>query len=251
MYCYLVDSQLIGRYAKLLNQIELRLTDLGIKGPILKIDRLSNAGTIIPAYSKQGELNVIAVGEHEFFSRVVNQIPLKEKFTLGHIPMGGGNRKLSAALGIPHGLAACDTIAARRIRKFDVGSTNEGIFISCLEVFERYEIECDEQYRIGSGIAYACIKNLLSLLRDSGPNANPRDGRFPLIIETKTDSGWHKKKILSRFHLRKSCVLRPLSHPGEIALDGCVKRCERLQIMFIPQFLNIIVGKTAPLWPTT
>ena len=243
-YIYLLEQAAVRPHAKKLNKIEIKLTDLGIKGPIIKLDALTNSGKTIEEHTKHEDTHVIVIGDQKFFTRIVRHLPLNEQILLGYIPLGGGPKTLAHQLNIPEGVRACEVVAARRIRKIDLGHTSEGLFTSSLEIFSPCTMICDEKYRILSEKTnYYCINNLAPILSHQPWLSRPNDGVMNIFFTTVTETNWHKKKHLSQCLIRKSLEILPFTDFLSLALDGTVVKCARLSFTLLPRALSMIVGK--------
>jgi len=148
MYYYIYDSFLSDKkYKKLLAQIETRLTDLGINGKINRLSFLKNINNIITDEIKEGNNTIVALGNDSTINKVINIIADLDVF-LGIIPVGK-EQKISKILGIPEGLAACETLSARIIKKINLGKVNNSYFVSSLDMVGRDIIlECDNNFVI-------------------------------------------------------------------------------------------------------
>lgn len=148
MYYYIYDSFLSDKkYRKLLAQIETRLTDLGINGKINRLSFLKNINDIITDEIKCGNNTIVALGNDATINKVINIIANLDVF-LGVIPIGK-EQKISKILGIPEGLAACETLSARIIKKINLGKVNNSYFVSSLDAAGRDIIlECDNNFVI-------------------------------------------------------------------------------------------------------
>ncbi|KKQ56205.1 MAG: hypothetical protein US74_C0017G0013, partial [Parcubacteria group bacterium GW2011_GWA2_38_13] len=75
MYLYLYDNSLnSNKYHKLLSHIEMRLTDLGIGGKISRLSPLKNLQDLISDEIRFGVKTIVAVGNDETVSMVINNI---------------------------------------------------------------------------------------------------------------------------------------------------------------------------------
>lgn len=133
MYYYLYDSFLSDpKYEKIIDKIRTRLLDLEIQGKPGHLSLLKNANELIEDEVKNGISTVVVIGNDKTFLKVINIIA-KHDLTLGIIPIGENN-EIAQYLGIPPEELACDTIAARKVEKVDLGMANDVYFFSHLKV---------------------------------------------------------------------------------------------------------------------
>ncbi len=148
MYYYIYDSFLSDKkYRKLLAQIETRLTDLGINGKINRLSFLKNIRDLITDEIKNGQNTIVVLGNDSTINKVINIVADLDVF-LGIIPIGK-EQKISKFLGVPEGLAACETLSARIIKKINLGKINQSYFVTSLAIAGRDIIlECDNNFVI-------------------------------------------------------------------------------------------------------
>src|SRR3989344_5440347 len=150
MYLYLYDSFLNKKkYAAPLARIETRLTDLGIGGKIFRLSPLRNVEELIADEIRTGTKTIIPVGHDRTLSQIVN-VSARFELTIGLIPIGPDNT-IARTLGIPEGEAACNILAARIVKRIDLGRINNVYFISNLQLNvngQAVTLQCEDQYII-------------------------------------------------------------------------------------------------------
>ncbi|OGL74023.1 hypothetical protein A3F28_02845 [Candidatus Uhrbacteria bacterium RIFCSPHIGHO2_12_FULL_57_11] len=247
MYQYIYDSFLGQRqYAKVLAEIENRLTDLGIHG---KVDRLSPLKSVAEAIDdgvRRGIKTVVAVGNDETLKKVIEVAP-NYKVTVGVIPLGSPNR-MARLLGIPDGSDACETLSARRAVTVDVGRVNGQYFLSSVSIpGGRVTLDCEGKYRVtpvGAGAVHIC--NLAAVGGRDLPThiSDPCDGFLDAVIEPAEGRfPWRKKsnKAPTILPLRRISVT---SHkPFSALADGRQIRNSIMHLEILPLKLKIIAGK--------
>jgi diacylglycerol kinase family enzyme len=132
MYCYIYDSFTSHKkYEKQLLKTELFLADLGIGGKIYKLNVLKNLESIINQALEEGADTIVAVGNDQTVSKIVNLI-IDKNITLGIIPLDGESL-LTSSLGIKSTEEASRILSARKVGRLDVGRVNDQYFILGLE----------------------------------------------------------------------------------------------------------------------
>lgn len=194
MYLYIYDSFLSQpKYSNFLTVVERRVTDLGIGGKIARLTILKNIKELITDAVKSGVTTIVAVGDDQTFAKIINTIaPLN--VVLGLVPADGSS-KIARVLGIPPKESACDVVAARIVKKLDLGKINNYYFLNAAEITNaKVQITCD-----GYSLAPLTELNTVRICNVGsygGPmHSNPMDGRLEAII-TPIQGGWLSKKEL-------------------------------------------------------
>src|SRR3989344_4938055 len=250
MYLYLYDSFLNDkRFAQTLAKIETRLTDLGIGGKIYRLSPLRNVEELISDEVKAGVTNIIVVGNDKTLSQVVN-VAAKHEVALGLMPLGPENQ-IAQALGIPEGEGACDIVAARIVKRVDLGRINNLYFLSGVKIFSsEVTLECEELYSISSK-----LKNALITICNSRPATaqlaatanyfNPQDGFLEVFIQPEKTGFFNifkrpdRQKTIIPF--KKLAIKSKSSVP--VVTDGQRVLKTPVKIEVIPKKLKLIVGK--------
>ena len=74
MYVYLYDNFLRQKkFSSTVKAIETRLTDFGIAGKILRLQKFTNPETIIKDEIQRGATAIVIVGNDETFGRVLSR----------------------------------------------------------------------------------------------------------------------------------------------------------------------------------
>lgn len=194
MYLYIYDSSLSHqKYANLLTAIERRVTDLGIQGKVVRLTILKNIKEVVNDAVKAGVTTVIAVGDDQTFAKIINSVALLD-VTLGFIPVDNSS-KIARVLGIPPKELACDVLAARIVKKLDLGKINNYFFLNAAEISNaKVQITCE-----GYSLAPLTELNTVRICNIGSFGgtvvSNPMDGKLEAII-TPIESGWLSKKQL-------------------------------------------------------
>ncbi|MEW6610595.1 MAG: diacylglycerol kinase family protein [Patescibacteria group bacterium] len=249
MYHYFFDSSLHHkRFQHNIARIETRITDLGIKGKVTRLTPLHDLREAIEQSLAQGTRTLIAIGNDYLLSRIASVLRHYPKCVLGIIPLGNGPFSIARNLGIPEGMSACDTIAARRIEVFDAGiMNNEDLFISVVEIRNTLcSIECNAQYYLTPlSASYTTIQNLNSF-RYPHYYDNPADGKLSIFIcLKKPQSWWRKRTTLQLTHCTaKKITVFPLQGESTATVDGFKMIRLPFTTEVLPHHFNFIVGKT-------
>lgn len=284
MYYYIYDSFLENpKYRKILDRIEIRLSDLAIAGEASHVRPLRNLEEIVLEGLAQGKRTIIAVGNDYTFKKIAHTVlsqsetPLSE-ITIGVIPVGQPNF-ISQGLGVPLNEMACDVISGRIIRIIDVGKVNSEYFLtqavcgfggrnedrnkkghlSYLQSL-RYRpqdviIKIDGKFQVRLDLFHLALVNL-SLKREALPIANPCDGilnvfvtanlsRFSLLKKLKLIESERYSLLpkTSVFKASKIEILSPRQEQIDILSDLQKTGRTPATVTILPRKLRVIVGK--------
>jgi len=250
MYLYLYDSFLNNKkFTQALAKIETRLTDLGIGGKICRLSPLRNMEELINDEVKAGVKTIVVVGNDKTLSQIVN-VAAKHEVPMGLIPLGPENQ-IAQALGIPQGEAACEIIAARIIKKIDLGRINNLYFLSGVKISDSdVTIECEDLYRITPKFKNAKISicNFKPLNDITAPKCgfDPEDGFLEIFIQPLTTHVFnffrrHQPSDQSIIPFKRLTIRSKGSVP--IITDGQKVLKTPVKIEIVPKKLRIIVGK--------
>jgi hypothetical protein len=75
MHVYIYDDYLNkGKYHKVINRIEIRLTDLGLNGKIIRLGDIKNIKGTIQNEIKLGAKTIIAVGNNQTVNKIIGAL---------------------------------------------------------------------------------------------------------------------------------------------------------------------------------
>jgi hypothetical protein len=193
MYLYVYDSFLSHqKYAPLITAIERRVADLDIKGRVARLSVLKNTQELLRDAVKAGTSTIVAIGDDETFAKIIN-IVANLDVTLGLIP-ADGKSKIARVLGIPPRELACDVLAARIIKKLDLGKINNYFFLSSAEISNAdVRISCNG-YSVQPTTKLNSVR-ICNVDWDSDSVSNPTDGVLEAII-TPIEERWLTKRQL-------------------------------------------------------
>ncbi|MDO8435520.1 MAG: diacylglycerol kinase family protein [bacterium] len=250
MYLYIYDSSLQDKkYAKLLSKIEARLTDLDIKGKIVRLSLLRNIGETIKDALRQGVHTIIAVGTDKTLTQIVNSLQ-DFSVTLGFIPMTTDSA-LARILGIPPYELACEVIANRLLQTIDLGKINNTYFLLNVSVEQgEVVVSSNDKYTVAATTPQQTVR-IANLGYGSGGSVyDPQDGKLEAVFEERGGSSFGPfNRFFGQKEVRPSIIpMRKikLTHTDEslpIVVDGqqVVKTPATIEVM--PKQLKVIVGK--------
>ncbi|PIR13846.1 hypothetical protein COV49_00820 [Candidatus Falkowbacteria bacterium CG11_big_fil_rev_8_21_14_0_20_39_10] len=261
MHVYIYDDFVNKKkYDKLLAQVEIRVTDLGLGGKIIRLDVMKNIQEAVAGEIKRGAKTIIAVGNDQTVSKIINVMAsLKSgqlygtKTCLAVIPVGESDNLIARALGINDSEDACNTLSSRRIEEVYLGqvqSDSQGgqkgfaYFLTQAKIKSQgttLDINKDCSLEIMESGQIQVIN--LSVFEQLPENiqASPQDKTLELFIETKKSS-FNIKPALNQsfFSIKKLTVLNP---KAPLLLDNSLAVPTPAEITVAEKKLSIIVGK--------
>ncbi|NCB20902.1 MAG: hypothetical protein EOM88_03200 [Clostridia bacterium] len=242
MNVYIYDDFLNkSRYRRTLGKIEIRLTDLGLNGKIIRLGSIKNVKDLIQAELKNGVKNFTAVGNNNTVIKVVSALVsnkaydfFQKEILFSIIPIGENN-SIANSLGIKKGQESCNIILARRIKTVDLAWAGTTVFLGKAELKTNYaEIEIDEKYKIeiekninAQILNISDIKNLINIDR-----INPNDKKLNISINKGKDTTYIASNNIQ------------IHGSGELLLDTSLVESLPVKLGILKQKLNIVVGKT-------
>ncbi len=247
MYHYIYDSFLTDpKYAKILGNIENRLTDLGIFGSVHRLALFKSMKGAISDAVRRGAKTVVIVGDDLSVAKAVDAIPEFKDAIFGIMPIGTKNN-IAELLGIPIGEAACDTLSARLIEELDLGKVNNHYFLTSLRVPGVVKAECDGRYTVSPISAGEICVNNFSI---DGSASNPRDGLLETMVKTT------KRNFFGSLFARTPAAASVSVFPVEKAIirsgngeevtgmaDGQAISDAEFRVEVMPRHFKVIVGK--------
>lgn len=238
-YLYIYDRVLSQpRYNKILSRLETKLLELGIKGRITRLTPLKNLKEIVDEATRQGAQTVVAVGGDEVFSQIISAAA-NTNLIVGFIPISN-NSSLARVFGIPPLEAAVDVLAARIIKRLDLGRVNNNFyFIDLLKIENPQEVIIswgNFQLEIFPG-SQADICNIgFNSDLTGGKIFNPRDGRLDVVINA------NKRGSLPTKLSAKKLKIKDRGQAVTLYLDNAQVVKTPASIEVVPQKARIIVG---------
>jgi len=240
MHVYIYDEFLNKpKYNRAINRLEIRLTDLGLNGKIIRLGGIKNIKGTIQNEIKLGAKTIIAVGNNQTINKIIGAVidteiysDFQKKTLLGLIPIGNDN-SIATSFGINNIDEACNILLARRVEKIDLGLVGNYYFLNQASIqslgtilhIDDYSLEVMEKGEIK-------IINLLSDQRET-VKSNPHDGRLDILIRTK-------KRDESFISVKKIKVSNPLE---KLVIDDVIEIETPVEIGIMRDKVNVIVGK--------
>jgi len=240
MHVYIYDEYLNNaKHNRAINRLEIRLTDLGLNGKIIRLGGIKNIKATIQNEIKLGAKTIIAVGNNQTINKIIGAIidteiygDFQKKTLLGIVPIGDDN-SIAESFGIRNIEDACNILLARRIEKIDLGLVGSYYFLNQASIqslgttieIDDYTLEVMERGEVK-------IINLLSDTREK-IKSNPHDGKLDILIRTR-----HRdQSIITVKNLR-------ITNPDEkLIIDGVMGINTPAEISIMKDKVNVIVGK--------
>jgi diacylglycerol kinase family enzyme len=240
MHVYIYDDYLNnGRYNKIINRTEIRLTDLNLNGKIIRLGGIKNIKGTIQNEIKLGAKTIVAVGNNQTVNKIIGAIidtdtygDFQNKTLLGLIPIGSDN-SIAESFGIKNELEACNILLARRIAKIDLGLVGGHYFLNQATIqslgttlqINDYTLEIGDKGEV----------RIINLLSDNKTaiRSNPHDGLLDIYIKTH-----HKDETY--LNAQKLNIVNP---DYKIIVDGIMEMETPAEIGIMRDKVNVIVGK--------
>ncbi len=240
MHVYIYDEYLNKpKYNRAINRLEIRLTDLGLNGKIIRLGGIKNIKATIQNEIKLGAKTIVAVGNNQTINKIIGSIidteiysDFQKKTLLGLIPVGDDN-SIASSFGIKDIDEACNILLARRIEKIDLGLVGDYYFLNQASIqsagttleIDDYSLEINER-------GEAKIINLLSDPSEK-IKSNPHDGKLDILIRTR-------KKDETVITVKK---IKISNEKEKLLIDGVFEIETPAEISVMRDCVNVIVGK--------
>jgi diacylglycerol kinase family enzyme len=245
VYHYIYESFLTDpKFAKQLNAIENRLTDLGIYGSVHRLALFKTMKGTVQDAVRRGAKTVVVVGSDEAVAKAIDAVAEFPGVTFGIVPMGD-KRAIADLLGIGDAASACDILSARLVEELDLGKVNGHYFLTSLRIPGSAMAECDGRYVVSPmGDGEICVSNF-SIDRSLG---DPRDGRLETTVQS-APRGLLKtlfskaRNSMSVFKTEKVVVRARGGGQLAATADGQPYQDAEFRVEVMPRHLKVIVGK--------
>jgi len=219
--------------------MEIRLTDLGLNGKIIRLGGIKNIKGTIQNEIRLGAKTIVAVGNNQTVNKIIGAIidndiysDFRKKTLLGIVPIGNDN-SIASSFGIKNEEEACNILLARRIEKIDLGLIGDRYFLNETTIeglgtiidLGDYSLEVAEKGTVR-------IINLLSD-KENLINSNPHDGLLDIIIKTK-------KKDQTILKLNKFIVTNATE---QLLIDGVIEVKTPAEVSVDRDKVSVIVGR--------
>ncbi len=240
MHVYIYDDYLDkGKYNRQINKVEIRLTDLGLNGKIIRLGSIKNINGAVQNEIKLGARTIVAVGNNQTVNKIIGAIiddsafsDFKKQSLLGIIPVGDDN-SIAESFGIKNAEEACNILLARRIEKIDLGRAGKHYFLNQATIpGPGATLEIDDYSLEATARGEVRIINLLSDPRAAGP-ANPHDGKLDIYVKAKNGLDTH-------ITTSKLTVTHP---EFPLLVDGVIEIKTPVEIGVARDSVNVIVCK--------
>ncbi|MFH0952378.1 MAG: diacylglycerol kinase family protein [Patescibacteria group bacterium] len=250
-YFYFYDDFLNNKKFEIgVNRIETRLLELSLNGRKEKLTILKNTEEIVKDGIKKGAKTVVAIGNDATISKVMTVMADFSDVVLGMIPVGP-DQNIAKLLGIPVGIAACDVLSKRVVKKVDLGKVNDQYFLFSVDIpFPQVRVKCDNKYQLSTegddDTLHICnLGGLSSADLPAGRNSNPADGMLEAIVTPRRSSwrvfgrGYNRESI---FTIKKATI-DSRGEAASLLADGQTVVKTPATIEVVPKKLRIIVGR--------
>ena len=250
MYVYLYDNFLRDKkFLPTVKTIEVRLTDYGIAGKIIRLTNYADAKPIIEDEIKRGAQTVVIVGNDETLGYVLAKSATCQ-VVFGFLPVGPGNT-IAEVLGIPVGVDSVDVLSRRKREVLDVGWVNNRYFISQLHIPPaRVEVVYDERFKVSSrGLLEVVVCNLQPFFWKRLPRdpqyqvVHPQDGKLEAFLRPLTKRRWFGYTVEepSVFPFEEMQVMG--REPFAVKADGKITKEIKITIRLAHNKIDMIVGR--------
>ncbi len=238
---YVYDQELSARkYQKLLEQLETRLTDLGISGKIYRLGPMTRLEDMIKSERAKGPKTIVAVGGDWLASRLAGMLT-GTGIPLAVIPFG--QSMIADAFGVTIE-NACKVLAARRIVTLDVGRIDGQHAFVCRAVINCINPILKLDNNISVTANGKALIEAINVIGDEygyrGPRPLPDDQRLNVCI-LKTEKSLLRKEISQSVFVCKQLTV--IGGAIEVEIDGSIKIQGVNTIDLHPGALTAIVGK--------
>ncbi len=243
MYYYVYDRFVQDpKWAREVDLIETRLTDLGISGKIARLALFRDPVELIQDAVRRGAKTVVALGNDVTLRHVIDAVG-DTGAAIGIIPLGKEQNEIADLLGVPRGVEACNILSSRIIEELDVGQVNDQRFLHQL-IFPcgpGMEVHCDDFVIKPKRKGEMQIQNMTGVQED-GFCASPVDGHLDLIIRQAGKGIFGSRKTqTSAFPVDE--ILVKSADPVRLMADGEAFEAKELRISVLPAHLQVITGK--------
>lgn len=242
MHVYIYDDYLNkSKYNKAINRMEIRITDLGLNGKIIRLSGIKNIKAAVENEIRLGAKTIVAVGNNQTVNKIIGAIinaDVYEEFqkntVLGIIPIGDDN-SIASSFGIRDEESACNILLARRLKEIDLGVAGKFYFLKQLKIVSRGTILKLNNFEIIPGDrGDVSIINLLDNKKDKIEKSSPHDGLLDIFIK-------NGKKDLTFLNTKN--LLIENSENQDILIDDILEIKAPVEISIIKSAITVIVGK--------
>lgn len=251
MYVYLYDNFLRQRkFASFVKSLEIRLTDYGIAGKVLRIQNYNDVKALLDDEVKRGAETIVIVGNDETLGHVLSRAA-QLNVVFGFIPLGTPMNTIAPILGIPIGIEACATLSKRRREYLDVGLINNRYFISQVHVAPaRIQVTYDAKFTVTADqLMELVVCNLQPFYWQTADNKrevrviHPQDGKLEAFLRPLTKKRWWGYKFEDPSIFPFEVMDVRAREPFLVEVDGRSSKETQLTIRLASTSIDMIVGK--------
>lgn len=242
MHVYIYDDYLVkSKYTKAINRMEIRITDLGLNGKILRLSGIKNVKSAIENEIRLGAKTIVAVGNNQTVNKIIGAIlnadvydEFQKNTVLGIIPIGK-DVSIAKAFGIKDEESACNVLLARRVKKIDLGSVADYYFLKNLKIKSNNTVIKLDNFELkNESKGYIQIINLHDNPKDSLKKSSPHDGKLDIYIKnSNSDVTFIQSSSFSIENTNKENIL----------IDDTLEIKTPATIGLISNAITVIVGK--------
>jgi len=242
MYSYIYDSFLSEKkYISALNQVEAKITKLGLSGKICRLAPLRSLRDIVMQEIRRNPQMIVVAGNDWIVSQVATMV-LDSNIPLGIIPVGDNNL-IAAGLGIDLNNAA-EVLGQRRMIKVDLGIVNRYIFLRNAKFYSNHAVvRIDNKYNINVHKSWIEIVNFLPSAEEwqSETKPSPEDGLLYLVVKEKEGGFLRKKESFQTIIPFEYISIE--SKEKEVILDDATTVNSPKEVSVLKRRLRMVVGK--------
>ncbi|MBU0614218.1 hypothetical protein KJ766_02970 [Patescibacteria group bacterium] len=241
MYFYIYDEIANeSKHEREIRLIENRLTDLDITGKIGRLSLFRDPTNFIKDAIKAGATTIIAVGTDSTLRKIIDSIKGSE-IVLGIIPLTKEDNKIANILGVPLGVAACDTLSKRIVEKLDIG------LVSGMRFLHEAKIQVSDGMKIKSAgwTIEPPVKSVIEIRNMAAQDsmaraADPTDGRVDIVIRPTWRKFFKKDTLATVIPVKDAQIISKKT--VDLIIDGEVFEGERFDISVLPGEISLITG---------
>ena len=255
MYTYVYDNFVTDKeHERLLSRVETRLTDLGISGRIERLTMFKDMREVVEDAIARGCETMVAVGNDETVSRLVEVLGYYDGVALGVIPVGEGPHAIADMLGIESDIESCNILSRRVLETIDLGKLNDDYFLSSVHIPRtKATVSCNGKYSVvpksENEVRVCNLANMAMGEDEPASVSSPHDGYLETMFRAAPSRGFFsrlfrgpEKQETPTVVPVRNLVIRH-SSPFTVFRDGQRLSSTMIKIEIIPNRLKVVVGR--------
>ncbi len=247
MYIYVYDEKIKQnkKFNKELIKVEGQLTEFGLPGIKIYLNKNNNPLKAIDKQVKSGIKTIIIIGDDETVNKTINYIAKieflnKELPVIGIIPISKKNNLIANAIGAKKRVGACRIILKRRIQKINLIQANNNFFLSQAYIHNFIgEIKTDKKYSINIDKKSDVYVLNFSLDAKIHKNVEITPNNKNIVMHINNRKIKRSQAQTSYFNLD---FLSIGAHKNKIIIDNALKVQTPAEIKMSKKQINLIVG---------